>query len=257
MMRTVIFGDSVAKGIVTENGTIKTTKNNAVNLVCEYFGITVDNLSQYGQTVKRMMDKGIVTRYLDSIPADEQDLYAVIALGGNDSDYVWTDVEKNPLFDHPSKTPIGEFIVLYDELIKILQKRGFHVIVSTVFPIVSRLFFNNVISRVVNAEAVLTFMKGDIETISRHQEAFNLAAIKLAEENHCPILDVRSGFLQAKNLEELICMDGIHPNEAGYRLLAEEIITEIARSKEMNAWIYKETRKEITFPLSKKILQRI
>lgn len=256
-MRTVIFGDSVAKGIVTDNGTVKTTKNNAVSLVCDYLGIKVDNLSQYGQTIKRIMDKGIVTRYLESIPAEEQNLYAVIALGGNDSDYVWTDVEKNPFFDHPSKTPMGDFIVLYGELIKILQKRGFHVIVSTVFPIVSRLFFNNVISRVVDSKAVLTFMSGDIETISRHQEAFNLAVIKLAEENHCPILDVRSGFLQAKNLEELICADGIHPNEAGYRLLAEEIITEIARSKEMNAWVAKETQKEITFPLSKKILQRV
>jgi lysophospholipase L1-like esterase len=255
-MKIVIFGDSVAKGIVTENGTIKTTKNNAVNLVSEYFGIEVDNISQYGQTVKRIMDKGIVDRYLESIPPQEQDLYAVIALGGNDSDYVWTDVEKKPAFDHPSKTPMGEFIVLYDELIKTLQKRGFRVIVSTIFPIVSRLFFDNVISQVVDAKAVLAFMSGDIETISRHQEAYNLAVIRLAEENHCPILDVRSGFLQVKNLKALICADGVHPNEEGYRFLADETITEIARSKEMNAWVYKETRKEITFPLAKKTLQR-
>ncbi|MDD3126858.1 MAG: SGNH/GDSL hydrolase family protein [Candidatus Izemoplasmatales bacterium] len=235
-MKTVVFGDSIAKGIVTDDGTIKAINNNTIAIVADFFKKEIKSVSQYGQTVKRLMEKKTINRYLESLdPKEEQ--YAVLALGGNDADYDWVEVGKTPNEDHPSKTPIEEFILLYTEMIQLLQNHGVHVIVLTIFPIESKLFFKNVISKMTDPEAIIQFMNGDIDNISRRQEGFNVAVIKCAYENHCKIIDIRSKILFERDYKQFICHDGIHPNEAGYRLLANIIIEDISNSSDLIGWI--------------------
>lgn len=236
-MKIVVFGDSVAKGIITENGTIKSAPKSAVEWIEDKLGISIDNRSYYGQTIKRLMDKGIVERYIESVPENEKNRIAIISLGGNDSDYDWKEVEKNPLFAHPSKTTYEEFIQCYDQLIHQLRKHGFKVILCTLFPIISKRFYDHVISQIADPKAIMEFFGGDVETIGRHQEAFNLAVMKVAEENHCPILDGRTSFLRLRSYPELVCTDGIHPNEKGYQVLSEVLLGEISRNKELLDWM--------------------
>ena len=47
MMRTVVFGDSIAKGIVTIQGRIETIEDNAVRLISNYYKTEIDNISFY------------------------------------------------------------------------------------------------------------------------------------------------------------------------------------------------------------------
>ena len=35
----------------------------------------------------------------------------------------------------------------------------------------------------------------------------------------CPLVDVRSYFLDQPRFRDLICIDGVHPSEAGYKLI--------------------------------------
>lgn len=235
-MKIVVFGDSVAKGIIFQEGKIKTIPDNAVQRIAEHYGIQIDNVSQYGQTLKRLLEKGTVDRYIEACD-NEADKYAVIAIGGNDSDYPWNDVAKNPNAHHPAKTPLAEFASLYEEMILKLQSHGFKVAVSTIFPIDSRLFFDNVISKLADPGAILTFMKGDIDVIARHQDVFSVICRYLAEEHNCPVIDIRGRFLQEPNNKKYVCPDGIHPTEDGYRFLAEVALKEIEQSGVLSAWM--------------------
>jgi len=235
-MKTVVFGDSIAKGIVTDDGSIKTIDKNTIAIVAEYFKKEIKSISQYGQTVKRLMEKKAITRFVESLDANEEQ-YAVIALGGNDADYDWIEVGKTPSIIHPQKTPIAEFTQLYSEMIRTLQSHGVHVIVLTIFPIEPKRFFKNVISQMTDSQAVMEFMNGDIDNISRRQEGYNIAVIKCAYENHCKIIDIRSKILFERDYHQYICNDGIHPNAAGYQLLANIIIDEINQSDDFIEWV--------------------
>lgn len=235
-MKIVVFGDSVAKGVIFQEGKIQTIPENAVRRIAEHYNLEIDNVSQYGQTLKRLLSKGIVDRYIESC-AEETDKYAVIAIGGNDSDYPWAEVAKDPQGHHPSKTPVAEFAALYEEMIVKLQTSGFKVAVSTIFPIDSRLFFDNVISQLADPKAVLSFMKGDIDIIARHQEVFSVICRYLAEEHHCPVIDIRGRFQKEPDHEKYVCPDGIHPTEDGYRFLAEAALSEVAHSPVLSAWM--------------------
>ena len=66
-----------------------------------------------------------------------------------------------------------------------------------------------------NGQNVLKFFHGDINTIHRHQEIFNNAILKAAISNGIKIIDLRTEFLKSDCFNDLMCLDGIHPNEKG------------------------------------------
>ncbi|MBE6830962.1 MAG: SGNH/GDSL hydrolase family protein [Ruminococcaceae bacterium] len=78
------------------------------------------------------------------------------------------------------------------------------------------------ISRGLNAENILRFL-GDIEYIYRWHEMYNLAVYRLAMDQGVPLIDISSAFLKTGNFQDLICEDGIHPNENGHRLIGQTI----------------------------------
>ena len=47
---------------------------------------------------------------------------------------------------------------------------------------------------------------------------------KIAEEENVSLIDIRSIFLKMKNYADYLCVDGIHPNAAGHRLIADYLI---------------------------------
>jgi hypothetical protein len=63
---------------------------------------------------------------------------------------------------------------------------------------------------------VLEFFKGDFNTIHRHQEMFNNEILKNSYCYGIPVIDLRRKFLESNEFENLMCMDGIHPNLKGH-----------------------------------------
>ena len=140
---------------------------------------------------------------------------AVIELGGNDADFDWKAVAATPDFCHTSKTSPEEFSVLYKETLDKLLNAGVEVVPCTIPPVMSERYFSNVISKVADGDRVLEFFKGDVDTIYRHQEMFNNEILKNSYAKGLNIIDLRQRFLTSLQFKNLMCRDGIHPNEKG------------------------------------------
>lgn len=63
----------------------------------------------------------------------------------------------------------------------------------------------------------------------QNQELFSLKAAAIARALGVQIVDIRSEFLAHPNYKTLMCLDGVHPNQAGYDFMAEIWKREIAK----------------------------
>lgn len=234
-MHVVVFGDSIAKGVVTSRGKIETVEDNAVKMISDFYKLSIDNISFYGQTMKRIYKKKIVDNYLESIEHQDK-IYVVFALGGNDSDYDWKKIAENPYLNHKPKTSLNEFEDLLIEMIEDLKSKGITVILTTVVPIDSQAYFDNVISKTGDPEQIMIFLHQDVENISRHQEAYSSLILKCAAKTNSIVLDVRSKMLVEGAMSQYMCKDGVHPNEKGYKYLADAIIYEITKYESFDKW---------------------
>lgn len=228
--KVTIFGDSIPKGIVYENNELKRLPENAVILVAKHFDIQIDNLSFYGQTLKRLNQKGTIDKYLENTKVGENNI-AVISLGGNDSDYNWKVVANSPKENHLPNTPPKEFEAMLDQTIKKLQQKNIKVILTNIPPIDSKRYFENVIARQADKGKVLEFLQGDIENIYRHQELYSMIITRCATKNNCRLLDIRGEFLWDRKYLEKFCIDGVHPNEMGHEIIAKSIIEQLGKEK--------------------------
>ena len=66
--------------------------------------------------------------------------------------------------------------------------------------------------------------QGYKDTIYRWHESYNMAVMKMSREKNVPVIDVRSRFLVRRDYRDLLCDDGMHPNEKGHQLILEIIL---------------------------------
>ena len=214
-----VFGDSVAKGLYLETNAIKHIERPAAATFAAQAGMRLDNRSAFGLTLEKCRRKGYFEEYLKR-PREEGDA-AAIALGGNDCDYDWKRVAEDPFGYHLPHTPLPLFEEMLDDTITLFLKNGVTPALVALPPIISERFFQKMICARADKDAVLKFFEGDVSVISRHQEAYNDAVVKAALSRGCPLIDIRTEFLMRTDLNDLICPDGIHPNQAGHDLIAE------------------------------------
>ncbi len=225
-----IFGDSISKGVSITDGKIVKVENNAVNLLEEHYGISINNRSVFGQTLKRVYDKKLIDEYLNNLDENKQNVL-VISLGGNDSDYNWDQVAAFPLNEHHSKTPIAEFTKILEEIIIKVKQKNVRLILTNLFPIDSNRYFDNIISKKNDRSNILQFLNNDISNLSRHQEVYNDTIIKLGNKYNVPVLDIRSIFLLNTHFLLNLSLDGIHPNADGQIEIAKVLIEQIDNLK--------------------------
>ena len=220
--KITVFGDSIGKGITTDNGRIERLQNGVVELFEKDYGVNVDNRSVYGQSLKRVCQRGLIDKYINEIDPSDKNV-VVLELGGNDADFNWKTVAENPNLNHDSNTSIKEFGQLYGETVKKLAGAGVKVVACTIVPIDSERYFNSVIGSLVEKSRVLEFFKGDFNTIHRHQEEFNNEILKNAYVQGARVIDIRRGFLHTNDFKGLMCKDGIHPNGQGHEQMYRSI----------------------------------
>lgn len=218
--KITVFGDSIGKGVFTDGGKIEVLKDNAVNMFSEWYGIEIDNRSGYGQSLKRLAQKGVIDKYIAEADGGKRNV-AVLELGGNDADFDWKDVAATPEKEHFPKTGIEEFAEIYAGTIAKLKAAGIEPVVCTIVPISSERYFDNVISKIADGEKVLEYFNGDFNTIHRHQEMFNNEILKCAFGAGAGLIDLRREFLNTNEFESMICLDGIHPNVKGHSRIFE------------------------------------
>lgn len=212
-----VFGDSIGRGVMTD-GKKRYFGLSAANIYAKKYGLDIDNRSVYGQSLKRLREKNELERYYAENGGKEN--ICVLELGGNDADFYWQEVAKTPYGEHFSKTKPEEFYDMYSSTLEYLKEKCEKVYVCTLVPVISKRYFDSVISKVSDGGKVMEFFNGDVTTIYRHQEMMNEAVLCAAIEKKAKIIDIRKDFLRSLDLNSLMCPDGIHPNESGQKLIA-------------------------------------
>lgn len=216
-----LFGDSVSKGLYLQNKKIMRIGHSAVDILAQNYGMAVDNLSFFGQTLKKCWEKGHFERFAEENKRGGRT--AVIALGGNDCDYNWEEVAAAPYAEHRPNTPLPEFEEILGRVISTLKGRGHTPVFASLPPIDSLRYFENVICGRADGARVMEFFCGDVTNISRHQEAYNAAIMRKALSEGCGFIDFRSELLLKRGFLNYLSDDGIHPNQKGHEAIAAAV----------------------------------
>lgn len=70
-------------------------------------------------------------------------------------------------------------------------------------------------------KAILKWLGGQTDTIYRQQERYSRAMERVAYQKNLPLIDVRDEFLAIHNYRDYLCLDGIHLNEQGQKVMAD------------------------------------
>lgn len=216
LSHVLVLGDSVLKGIQVDESTHRYIPQNTMDLPGfeAEFGIKIDNKSRFGSTslngeklLDRFLNKGT---HWDAVVMD---------FGGNESNYQWADIAANPTGDHSPIVPLTRFPTEYRRLIRLVKAQGMLPILMTLPPLIPQRFFDWWCDGL-DKNAVRQWL-GEESNIFTHQERYSQAVEQLAREERIPLVDVRRAFLEHGNLDELMCIDGTHPNSAGQALIAK------------------------------------
>lgn len=209
-----LFGDSVAKGVIFDSirRKYRVIKDCFAASMETQEHLRVTNYSKFGCTITK--GRELLERHAAELSSYD---FVVFEFGGNDCDFDWHAIEENPDGEHLAKTPIAVFEEEYRKAVRFTRENGGTPVLLSLPPIDAHRYFNW-FTQGENAENILRWL-GDIDRIYRWHEMYNLAVCRVAMEEHVLLLDISSRFLERSHYEELLCEDGIHPNEKGHELI--------------------------------------
>ena len=216
-MSIYLLGDSLSKGIMfdKEKGRFSLLRESFYNLLRPMFNTEVINLSRLGRTLS------------DARAALEQQLKlrkpraVAIELGGNDCDFDWEQVAKEPQGSHECKTPFAQFEQGIRDMVTRLRRENIVPVLINLPPIDADRYFRFICKEDPKMEKGILSFLGSITHIYWWHERFSSVIGKIAEEMGTRFIDIRGSFLYQEDYREFICDDGIHPNERGHKLIAE------------------------------------
>lgn len=217
-----IWGDSIGKGITYDEARgrhIICRENYETTLKGE--GFEVHNYARMGCTA--VMGEALMTG--DRMKGD----IALIEFGGNDSDIDWKAVSADETGDiQPALVSIPDFRAALTRMIERARSFSLKPILVTPLPVAAGRYFEWV-SKGLDRDRILKYLGGSAEYIYRWQERYDRALLDVAARENTPVFDIRSRFLDEKNLGDVMSIDGIHPNPKGYAIIRETLIAQLAR----------------------------
>ena len=218
------YGDSILKGAVTgtDSGHLfDIIEDSSLVLASKALGFELNNQSVFGSIVSktqrrlnRDIEKGIFS-----------DL-AIIESGGNDCDYDWTQVSSFPDEKHLPRTTLEDFIQKISEMVDVCRKNKITPLIMTMPPLVRDRWYNHILHGQ-DENAVLKILNDNPDRLYQNHELYNISLVEYAFKNSVQIVDMRKEMLLSENYRNLMCLDGIHPNEKGYKFMAEIWIREL------------------------------
>lgn len=212
----IIFGDSIMKGTVYEGGRYRSCYTQVLLPGTEGLSIALDNRSRFGFTAERGL--GLIKK---AIAAGERPDYALVEYGGNDCNFDWPAIGKNPDYPHQPVTALADFKATLRECVETLRGAGITPVLMSLPPVDSDKYYEHIVSGGVDRANLLKFIGAPL-AIYRYQELYSDAISKLARAEELPLVDVRSAFLECigSPFSRLISGDGLHPTEEGYGIIA-------------------------------------
>ena len=240
----IAWGDSILKGVVSggDSKRFDITETDSLSQACAALGIELANKSVFGSWMtktRRTQNRSLRNGASAQI--------GIIESGTNDSDYDWSAVSANPDAEHLQRCPLEEFERLMEEAVSVARQNKITPVIMIPTPLVPEWWFNNIC--IGNDEAAIVRfiarkygLDGECSQakeaatanekcvqdqkvaamrLYQNQALFSLKAAAIARALDVQIVDVRSEFLAHPNYKTLMCLDGVHPNQAGYDFMAE------------------------------------
>lgn len=219
----VFFGDSITKGVIYDNEKYKysTIKNSFTNIIESSIKGTVYNAGKFGSTIIR----GVNKMYNDVMKKTPD--IVVIEFGGNDCDFRWDDIAKNPETEHQPNTDINIFRETLLKMINTFKEANIIPALMTLPPLDSKRYFKWVTKGNPEAEQNILKWLGTEDTIYKWHSSYNEMVVEVAEKTKTILIDVRAAFLNHPDYGELLCTDGIHPNAEGHSVIANVFLNYI------------------------------
>ena len=218
MDKIIALGDSVMKGVVFDGETYHTIKESFASMLAAELGLRLLNFAKMGHTIKEGLK--VFERMKTRIEPDD---LVLLEYGGNDCDFDWPSIGKHPESVHRPKTDIAQFRESYCHLIDMIKARGAKPLLFSLPPLEAAWyyrFFTKPLDRQ-STSNILGWLNGVVEHIANWHEQYNLAVFQVAIETSTPIVDISSPLLSRKDYAKYICLDGIHPNQDGHRMIYE------------------------------------
>ena len=216
-MKLVVFGDSILKGVITIPGSknlFDVTENDSLSLAQKELGFELDNRSIYGNITSKGLVK--LQKFFDK---GETADFCIIEFGSNDCDYDWGTLIQ--------KVPLADYLENLKQMISLCRTNKVTPLMMGLIPYVCDDWFKTIIKGQDEA-AILNFLGGTAETLGKNQLIYKNAQADFVKENKVQFLDPWTIF---EGHKELMCYDGIHPNEKGYQLLSDAWIKFLSEIK--------------------------
>lgn len=213
-LKISIYGDSIMKGTLPdEDFHYHFTIKDYIERICSMFPVEIRNRAVFGSCIskgKSQLEKDLARADIGQI--------ALLEFGGNDCNFHWDEIAREPEGEHKPYTPLETFISTLEGMAKRLSDRGIRPVLVSLPPIDSEKYLKY-IGRSGNDCGNIMKWLGDVNMIYRFHELYSNAVEKLAFRKRYQLIDLRSGFLDKHNYRELISEDGIHPSQKGYELM--------------------------------------
>ena len=210
-----IWGDSVLKGVIFDElrNRYTTLEDDSASLVSKDLGLEIKNNARFGLTAPKA-EKLLLAALEKGVDCQT----AIIELGGNDSDFNWAKVAEDPDMNHLPNTTLDVFKTSITNMVNALRKHNIVPILVDLPPIDAEKYFAWIVKNGLDKDKILNWL-GDVQRIYRYHECYSLAVTKLARTLNCHFIDIREAFLLEVNYSRLLCVDGIHPNSEGHKLM--------------------------------------
>jgi len=218
--KLTVSGDSISKGVIFDEDKSKYVilEANYINLLQSKFNGIIRNTARFGNTII----KG-VTKLKDDVLNNKPDV-VLLEYGGNDCDFNWNEVCSNPNAVHKPKTDFNTFESKLKETLNFLKNNNIRSVVMTLPPLNADKYLKWISKNDTLAETNILKWLGSVTKIYLWQEKYSSAVLKIAEDTNTKCIDIRGSFLQSSDFTKLLCLDGIHPNEFGHKIMANKII---------------------------------
>jgi lysophospholipase L1-like esterase len=216
----VLYGDSISKGVVYDEikGRYVVLKESFANIIADNLKGAIHNMGKFGNNITRgaqKLESDVIKRNPDIV---------LIEFGGNDCDFDWDAIASNPQGSYAPKTELNTFESTLNSIIDLFKQLNIIPVLMTLPPLDSNRYFKWVCKNDSNAEKNVLQWIGDINRIFYWQEQYSRKVEEAAKKNNIQLIDVRNAFLNQKEYNKYLCIDGIHPNKEGHKLIADKVM---------------------------------
>lgn len=217
--RVLLVGDSIAKGVTYDEfrGRYVLPQENISRLVEKATAFVVENIARFGATVD--MAARDLTRWFKRENSQRPDVVA-IEIGGNDCNFDWDAVARDPKAEHLPKTGLEEFERTLEGMIHEVRSEHITPVLCNLPPIDAERYFRYFTGGDAHkGERILQFL-GSVGRIYWWHERYSVAVEEVAEAKDVPLINVRGALLREPDYRVFVAADGLHLNEEGQRRVA-------------------------------------